>query len=174
MASRAHQNISDLDAGKAQTDRQNGHERRLVSALGLYVMTTERPDRNLALELVRTTESAAMAASRWVGRGDKLGADGAAVDAMRKEFSAMPITGEVIIGEGEKDEAPELYVGEVLGTGGNRAGPPGKHGYGDKAAHRGLIFERASQLGNRHSMAIRADRSLWAWGRRTASNRSAC
>ncbi|MFN8021982.1 MAG: class II fructose-bisphosphatase [Acidimicrobiales bacterium] len=75
------------------------------------------PDRNLALELVRVTESAAMAASRWVGRGDKLGADGAAVDAMRTVLSTVPMDGLVVIGEGEKDEAPMLYNGERVGDG---------------------------------------------------------
>ena len=80
-------------------------------------MPTERPDRNLALELVRTTESAAMAASRWVGRGDKIGADGAAVDAMRMVLGTVPMSGIVVIGEGEKDEAPMLFNGEVVGDG---------------------------------------------------------
>jgi fructose-1,6-bisphosphatase II len=80
-------------------------------------MTTQRPDRNLALELVRVTESAAMAASRWVGRGDKLGADGAAVDAMRTVLSTVPMSGVVVIGEGEKDEAPMLFNGEHVGDG---------------------------------------------------------
>lgn len=80
-------------------------------------MTTERPDRNLALELVRVTESAAMAASRWVGRGDKNGADGAAVDAMRTVLSTVPMTGIVVIGEGEKDDAPMLFNGEIVGDG---------------------------------------------------------
>jgi fructose-1,6-bisphosphatase II len=75
------------------------------------------PDRNLALELVRTTEAAAMAAARWVGRGDKEGADGAAVDAMRLILSTVSMRGTVIIGEGEKDEAPMLYNGEVVGDG---------------------------------------------------------
>ncbi|HVM55724.1 MAG TPA: class II fructose-bisphosphatase [Acidimicrobiales bacterium] len=75
------------------------------------------PDRNLALELVRVTEAAAMAASRWVGRGDKLGADGAAVDAMRVVINTVPMDGIVVIGEGEKDEAPMLYNGERIGTG---------------------------------------------------------
>ena len=73
------------------------------------------PDRNLALELVRVTESAALAASRWVGRGDKLGADGAAVDAMRTVLSTVPMDGIVVIGEGEKDEAPMLFNGERVG-----------------------------------------------------------
>ena len=82
-------------------------------------MTPDRqaPDRNLALELVRTTEAAALAASRWVGRGDKDGADGAAVDAMRIVLAQVSMDGIVVIGEGEKDEAPMLYNGERIGTG---------------------------------------------------------
>ena len=80
-------------------------------------MTAQRPDRNLALELVRVTESAALASSRWVGRGDKLGADGAAVDAMRTVLSTVTMDGIVVIGEGEKDEAPMLYNGEHVGDG---------------------------------------------------------
>lgn len=80
-------------------------------------MPTQRPDRNLALELVRTTEAAAMAASRWVGRGDKNGADGAAVDAMRTVLSSVPMSGVVVIGEGEKDDAPMLFNGEEVGDG---------------------------------------------------------
>ena len=80
-------------------------------------MTTQRPDRNLALELVRTTEAAAMAASRWVGRGDKIGADGAAVDAMRAVLTTVPMSGIVVIGEGEKDDAPMLFNGEIVGDG---------------------------------------------------------
>ncbi len=75
------------------------------------------PDRNLALELVRVTEAAAMAASRWMGRGDKNGADGAAVDAMRTVLSTVPMDGIVVIGEGEKDEAPMLFNGERIGDG---------------------------------------------------------
>ncbi|MCO5318737.1 MAG: class II fructose-bisphosphatase [Microthrixaceae bacterium] len=78
---------------------------------------TSAPDRNLALELARTTEAAALAASRWVGRGDKEGADGAAVDAMRLILGTVSMTGTVIIGEGEKDEAPMLFNGEVVGDG---------------------------------------------------------
>jgi fructose-1,6-bisphosphatase II len=77
----------------------------------------ERPDRNLALELVRVTEAAAMAAGRWVGRGDKNGADQAAVNAMRQLVSTVSMTGVVVIGEGEKDEAPMLYNGEEVGDG---------------------------------------------------------
>jgi fructose-1,6-bisphosphatase II len=76
-----------------------------------------RPDRNLALELVRVTESAAMAAGRWVGRGDKTAADQAAVDAMRAMLDSVSMDGVVVIGEGEKDEAPMLYNGESVGDG---------------------------------------------------------
>ncbi|MBN8904572.1 MAG: class II fructose-bisphosphatase, partial [Rhodospirillales bacterium] len=75
-------------------------------------------DRNLALELVRVTEAAAVAASRWIGRGKKNEADGAAVEAMRKAFDTIEIDGLVVIGEGEMDEAPMLYIGEKVGKGG--------------------------------------------------------
>ncbi|WP_328328165.1 class II fructose-bisphosphatase [Kribbella sp. NBC_00382] len=75
------------------------------------------PDRNLALELVRVTEAAAMAAGRWVGRGDKNGADGAAVNAMRTLIGTVGMNGVVVIGEGEKDNAPMLYNGERVGSG---------------------------------------------------------
>ncbi|MER8027480.1 class II fructose-bisphosphatase [Streptomyces bauhiniae] len=78
---------------------------------------SEAPDRNLALELVRVTEAAAMAAGRWVGRGDKNGADGAAVRAMRTLVSTVSMNGVVVIGEGEKDEAPMLFNGEQVGDG---------------------------------------------------------
>ncbi|MBX9396787.1 class II fructose-bisphosphatase [Streptomyces sp. TRM72054] len=78
---------------------------------------SEAPDRNLALELVRVTEAAAMAAGRWVGRGDKNGADGAAVRAMRALVSTVSMNGVVVIGEGEKDEAPMLFNGEQVGDG---------------------------------------------------------
>jgi len=85
-------------------------------------MTTPLPpDRNLALELVRVTEAAALAASRWMGRGDKNGADGAAVDAMRVMLGSVGMTGVIVIGEGEKDEAPMLFNGEEVG---DRQGPP--------------------------------------------------
>src|SRR6478752_3092847 len=80
-------------------------------------VSPEAPDRNLALELVRVTEAAAMAAGRWVGRGDKIGADGAAVKAMRTLVSTVSMNGIVVIGEGEKDEAPMLYNGERVGDG---------------------------------------------------------
>jgi len=77
----------------------------------------DSPDRNLALELVRVTEAAALAAARWVGRGDKDGADGVAVDAMRTMISTVQMRGVVVIGEGEKDNAPMLYNGEEVGDG---------------------------------------------------------
>jgi fructose-1,6-bisphosphatase II / sedoheptulose-1,7-bisphosphatase len=75
-------------------------------------------DRNLALELVRVTEAAALAASHWIGQGKKNEADGAAVEAMRKAFDAVAIDGTVVIGEGEMDEAPMLFIGEKVGAGG--------------------------------------------------------
>jgi fructose-1,6-bisphosphatase II len=75
------------------------------------------PDRNLALELVRVTEAAAMAAGRWTGRGDKNGADGVAVNAMRVMISSIGMNGTVVIGEGEKDDAPMLFNGEQVGDG---------------------------------------------------------
>ena len=80
-------------------------------------VSSEAPDRNLALELVRVTEAAAMAAGRWVGRGDKNGADGAAVNAMRQLIGTVSMNGVVVIGEGEKDDAPMLYNGERVGSG---------------------------------------------------------
>ena len=75
-------------------------------------------DRNLALELVRVSEAGALAASRWMGRGKKNEADGAAVEAMRRAFDSVAIDGTVVIGEGEMDEAPMLYIGEKVGSGG--------------------------------------------------------
>jgi len=82
-------------------------------------MATEKqhPDRNLAMELVRATESACLSAARWVGRGDKNSADHAAVEAMRVSLSTVQMNGLVVIGEGEKDEAPMLYNGELVGDG---------------------------------------------------------
>ncbi|MEO9328370.1 class II fructose-bisphosphatase [Gordonia aurantiaca] len=77
----------------------------------------QAPDRNLAMELVRVTEAAALAAGRWVGRGDKNSGDGAAVDAMRQLLSTVSMRGVVVIGEGEKDEAPMLFNGEEVGNG---------------------------------------------------------
>ncbi len=79
---------------------------------------SEVTDRNLALELVRVTEAAALAASRWIGLGKKNEADGAAVEAMRRAFDQVAIAGTVVIGEGEMDEAPMLFIGETVGCGG--------------------------------------------------------
>ncbi len=78
---------------------------------------SDSPDRNLALDLVRVTEAAAIAGSRWMGRAQKEEADGAAVDAMRRVLATVPMDGTVIIGEGEKDRAPMLYNGEAVGDG---------------------------------------------------------
>ena len=80
-------------------------------------VSIETPDRNLALELVRVTEAAAMAAGRWVGLGEKNDADAAAVDAMRRLIGTVSMNGTVVIGEGEKDDAPMLYNGEQVGDG---------------------------------------------------------
>jgi len=84
---------------------------------GTSARRKEAPDRNLALELVRVTEAAAMSAGRWVGRGDKIGGDQAAVDAMRMLIGTVSMRGVVVIGEGEKDKAPMLYNGEEVGNG---------------------------------------------------------
>ena len=92
-----------MEETRATTDRPARHR--------------EAPDRNLAMELVRVTEAAAMAAGRWVGRGDKNGGDGAAVDAMRQLIGTVSMRGVVVIGEGEKDEAPMLFNGEQVGNG---------------------------------------------------------
>ena len=77
----------------------------------------QAPDRNLALELVRVTEAAALAAGRWMGRGDKEAADQAAVDAMRVVLGTISMDGVIVIGEGEKDDAPMLFNGEQVGDG---------------------------------------------------------
>jgi fructose-1,6-bisphosphatase II len=87
------------------------------AGLGSLEPPRAAPDRNLALELVRVTEAAALGAARWVGRGDKEAADQAAVDAMRLMLSTVSMDGVVVIGEGEKDEAPMLYNGEEIGNG---------------------------------------------------------
>src|ERR1700733_6895812 len=94
------------------TDIRQGSELPLDLRVG-----AEAPDRNLALELVRVTEAAAMAAGRWVGKGDKNGADGVAVNAMRVLISTVGMRGTVVIGEGEKDNAPMLFNGEEVGSG---------------------------------------------------------
>ena len=79
-------------------------------------------DRNLALEAVRVTEAAALSCARLAGRGDETAADQAAVDAMRRAFNALSIDGTIVIGEGERDEAPMLYIGEKVGAGGPQSG----------------------------------------------------
>ena len=89
----------------------------LTAKAGMRMMKDDVPDRNLAMELARVTEAAAMAAGRWMGRGNKEAADQAAVDAMRLVLNSVEMDGVIVIGEGEKDEAPMLYNGEVLGTG---------------------------------------------------------
>ena len=94
-----------------------GYSLPAMSVISHDVRSGNKPDRNLALELVRVTESAALAASRWVGKGDKEAADQAAVDAMRLLLDTVPMDGVVVIGEGEKDEAPMLYNGENIGDG---------------------------------------------------------
>ncbi|MGI8882558.1 MAG: class II fructose-bisphosphatase [Jatrophihabitans sp.] len=96
------------------TDDQAAHQAGVPPELAV---PREAPDRNLALELVRVTEAAAMAGGRWVGRGDKNGGDGAAVDAMRALIGTVSMRGTVVIGEGEKDHAPMLYNGEQVGDG---------------------------------------------------------
>jgi fructose-1,6-bisphosphatase II len=89
----------------------------MVELQGEHEPASHAPDRNLALELARVTEAAAMAAARWVGRGDKNGADGAAVNAMRMLINSVSMRGVVVIGEGEKDNAPMLFNGEEVGDG---------------------------------------------------------
>ncbi|NVJ70497.1 MAG: class II fructose-bisphosphatase [Alphaproteobacteria bacterium] len=81
-------------------------------------MGSQELNRQLVLEVVRVTEAGAIAASKWIGRGDEKSADAAAVEAMRKAFNKLPIEGTVVIGEGERDEAPMLYIGEKVGAGG--------------------------------------------------------
>src|SRR6267378_4921768 len=86
--------------------------------MGGSMTDTTMMDRNLALEAVRVTEAAALSASRLMGRGDEKAADQAAVDAMRHALNGLTIDGTVVIGEGERDEAPMLYIGEKVGAGG--------------------------------------------------------
>ncbi len=93
------------------------YEEATIAMVGSAAGPDQTPDRNLALELVRVTESAALAAARWMGRGDKEAADQAAVDAMRLMLTTVPMDGTVVIGEGEKDAAPMLFNGEEIGNG---------------------------------------------------------
>ena len=105
---------------RAPSARRPARSDPVLSPVGVIshdVRSGTKPDRNLALELVRVTEAAALAAARWVGRGDKEAADGAAVDAMRLLINTVPMDGIVVIGEGEKDEAPMLFNGEEIGDG---------------------------------------------------------
>jgi fructose-1,6-bisphosphatase II len=97
--------------------RHRARRTRRPAIVGAVSDQRQLPDRNLAMELVRVTEAAALAAGRWVGRGDKEGADQAAVDAMRVVLQRVPMDGVVVIGEGEKDKAPMLFNGEHIGDG---------------------------------------------------------
>lgn len=102
---------------RARTELRTGSADRRAPVPSGPVTERQAPDRNLALELARVTEAAAMAAARWMGRGDKNAADGAAVEAMRVVLDTVQMDGIVVIGEGEKDEAPMLYNGERIGNG---------------------------------------------------------
>ncbi len=102
---------------QATTDHGGPRSADLPEAGEPFPTPSDVPDRNLAMELVRVTEAAAMAAGRWVGRGDKNGADGVAVNAMRALIGTVGMDGVVVIGEGEKDHAPMLYNGEQVGSG---------------------------------------------------------
>ncbi|HKG44425.1 MAG TPA: class II fructose-bisphosphatase [Gaiellaceae bacterium] len=108
-------------------------------------MTGNRPDRNLALELVRVTEAAALGAGRWIGRGDKEAADQAAVDGMRAILDTVSMAGVVVIGEGEKDEAPMLFNGEEVGDG---------HGPGVDVAVDPLEGTRLTAKGQPNAIAV--------------------
>ena len=108
-------------------------------------MAGAAPDRNLALELVRVTEAAAMGAGRWIGRGEKESADQAAVDAMRHMLQTVAMDGVVVIGEGEKDEAPMLFNGEHVGNG---------HGVEVDVAVDPLEGTRLTALGQPNAIAV--------------------
>src|SRR5258705_12674640 len=105
------------DASERITGSNDRRTHTVMTASSPGASRREAPDRNLAMELVRVTEAAAMAAGRWVGRGDKISGDGAAVDAMRQLVATVSMRGVVVIGEGEKDHAPMLYNGEQVGNG---------------------------------------------------------
>ena len=134
---------------------------------------TEDLDRNLALDLVRVTEAAAMAAGRWVGRGDKDGGDGAAVDAMRQLINSLPMQGVVVIGEGEKDNAPMLFNGEQVGdgrrAGGRRRGRPDRRHHADEQGH----AERGRGAGRRRARARCSTRAPCSTWRSSPSGRTA-
>jgi len=122
----------------------------------------ELPDRNLALELVSVTEAAALGAGRWMGRGDKNSSDHAAVEAMRLVLNQVGMDGVVVIGEGEKDEAPMLYNGEAIGD--------GTFGLMKRPADRGQ--GQASQLGTHRSSLRRRRRSDVTASRTSAKGRT--
>src|SRR5262249_52822828 len=105
------------DAARDRALPRSGRCRGAAAHVGSRSVHGVTPDRNLALELVRVTEAAAMGAGRWIGRGDKEAADQAAVDAMRAMLDTVSMDGVVVIGEGEKDEAPMLFNGEQVGSG---------------------------------------------------------
>src|ERR1700754_1322777 len=104
--------------GRGQTMLKRSDPTRVPTGGITMALALHHTDRNLALELVRVTEAAAIAAARWIGLGKKNEADGAAVEAMRHAFDQVDISGTVVIGEGEMDEAPMLYIGETVGAGG--------------------------------------------------------
>ncbi|MSZ68216.1 MAG: fructose-bisphosphatase class II, partial [Actinobacteria bacterium] len=116
-SSNSHSVIGEFKSSSLTSETLVAYRRTEALRYYLVVPLEQRPDRNLALELVRVTESAALAASKWVGRGDKNAADGAAVDAMRNLLDTVNMDGIVVIGEGEKDEAPMLFNGERVGNG---------------------------------------------------------
>src|SRR6202049_5196081 len=100
---------------------KSGHEKRTHATMATVTVEPHQLlERILSLEIVRVTERAAVSAARLCGRGDEKAADQAAVDAMRRELNKLPIDGTVVIGEGERDEAPMLFIGETLGS---RSGP---------------------------------------------------
>src|SRR5512144_3009284 len=114
---RPHRGDRRRPAGARRAARRGGPGRSRIGQRMSRDPSRTPPDRNLALELVRVTEAAAMGASRWIGRGDKNAADQAAVDLMRFMVNSVSMRGVVVIGEGEKDEAPMLYNGEEVGDG---------------------------------------------------------
>lgn len=113
-------------------------------------------DRNLALDFIRVTEAAALAASRWVGKGDKHKADDAAVQVMRKCFNKLPIAGTVVIGEGERDEAPMLYIGEEVGAGWTEKGKASESGVAVDIAVDPLECTNSVAYGRQNSMSVLA------------------
>ena len=154
-AGRARPSAAVADRAYLRILRQS-RARRAPQGLGDDNMSSEVLDRGLVLDAVRVTEIAAIAAWNLVGRGDEKDADQAAVDAMRTALNELDIDGEIVIGEGERDEAPMLYIGEKVGTGKgprdrHRAGPAGRHdpdgqGHGQRPGGDGLGARRARML----------------------------